>query len=107
AFVNHTSGMSLEKYYFKPPKSTTAAVVTLSELFMHHEVTGIYLEITYSKRHQDQMANALDFLIDMIKTTYAANVELISRHRTRPNHDTLSAMLLAAVVDSFQDRSAD
>ncbi|KAL7914318.1 hypothetical protein GGI35DRAFT_490571 [Trichoderma velutinum] len=61
-------------------------------------------EVTHSKRNPDQVANTLDFLVDMVKTArinaadmaiitpYAANVELVNRRRVRPEYEALAAM---------------
>lgn len=121
ALVNHASGVNLERYLkTRFPRLTGAAAGTLSEVFVHCEGTQTIVDpVTHSKRNPDQVANALDFLTDMVKTArinaadiaiispYAANVELINRRRTRPEHDVLSAMPPAATVDSFQGREAD
>ncbi|UKZ57243.1 hypothetical protein TrVGV298_011096 [Trichoderma virens] len=121
ALVNHGPGVNLEKYLKdRFPKLTAPAAGTLSEVFVHCEGTECIVdEVTHSKRNPDQVANALDFLTDMVKksgikaadiaiiTPYAANVELINRRRTRPEHEALSTMPPAATVDSFQGREAD
>ncbi|KAF3070222.1 hypothetical protein CFAM422_006694 [Trichoderma lentiforme] len=105
---NHAIGVNLENYLrAKFPKLAPAGTKCLVD------------EVTHSKRNPDQVLNALDFLVDMVKTArisaadiaiitpYAANVELINRRRTRPEHEVLSAMPPAATVDSFQSREAD
>lgn len=118
---NHATGVNLENYLrAKFPKLAPAVARTLSEVFVHCQGTKCLVdEITHSKRNPDQILNALDFLADMVKTArisaadiatitpYAANVELINRRRTRPEHEVLSAMPPAATVDSFQGREAD
>lgn len=121
ALVNHASGVNPEKYLKgRCPRLTAAAAGTLSEVFIHCEGPQTIVDpVTHSKKNPDQVANALDFLTDMVKTTrisaadiaiitpYAANVELINRRRTRPEHEVLSAMPSAATVDSFQGQEAD
>ncbi|KAL5087051.1 hypothetical protein Trisim1_008434 [Trichoderma cf. simile WF8] len=121
ALVNHASGVDLEKYLKgRFPRLTAAAAGTLSEVLIHCEGTQTIVgPVTHSKRNPDQVANALDFLMDMVKTTrisaadiaiitpYAANVELINRRRTRPENEVFSAMPPTATVDSFQGREAD
>ncbi|KAL6887186.1 hypothetical protein HDV57DRAFT_508130 [Trichoderma longibrachiatum] len=73
---------------------------------------------THSKRNPDQVANALDFLADMVKTgrfkpadfaiitPYAANVGLTERLRERAEYAILLGMPPTATVDSFQGREA-
>ncbi|KAJ4855661.1 AAA domain-containing protein [Trichoderma breve] len=121
ALVNHASGVNLEKHLKgRFPRLTAAAAGTLSEVFIHCEGAQTIVDpVTHSKKNPDQVANALDFLTDMVKTTrisaadiaiitpYAANVELISRRRTRAEHEVLSAIPPAATVDSFQGQEAD
>lgn len=121
---NHPTGVELEKYLKgRFPGLTSPPAGSLSEVFVHCEGTECIIdEATHSKRNPDQVANALDFLADMVKTgrfkpadfaiitPYAANVGLTERLRERAEYSLLSAMPSAATVDSlnsFQGREAN
>ncbi|TFB02785.1 Regulator of nonsense transcripts 1 [Trichoderma ghanense] len=118
---NHATGVQLEKYLKgRFPNLTAPPAGSLSEVFVHCQGTECIVdEATHSKRNPDQVANALDFLADMVRTgrfnprdfaiitPYAANVGLTERRREKPEYAILSAMPPAATVDSFQGREAD
>ncbi|PKK42305.1 hypothetical protein CI102_12899 [Trichoderma harzianum] len=121
ALANHTVGVNLERYLKgRFPRLAPPAAGSLSEVFVHCEGTVCIVdEVTHSKRNPDQVANALDFLADVVKvarinaadiaiiTPYAANVALVNRLREKPEYEILAAMPPAATVDSFQGREAD
>ncbi|QYT05107.1 AAA_12 domain-containing protein [Trichoderma simmonsii] len=121
ALANHTIEINLEGYLKgRFPRLAPPAAGSLSEVFVHCEGTVCIVdEVTHSKRNPDQVANALDFLADMVKvarintadiaiiTPYAANVALVNRLREKPEYEILAAMPPAATVDSFQGREAD
>lgn len=116
------SGRALEAYVQeKYPGVMPAAPGKLSPIFVHCEGSKVHTdELTGSKRSHDQVKIALDFTADFIKakkidaarivilTPYRANVDLITKMRTRPEYlAILSAMAPASTIDGYQGQECD
>lgn len=120
--ARHGVGVTLENYLIRRfPDLTPPPHGMLSEVFVHCQGTVCSVHgLTKSKRNIDQVDNALDFLHDFVQTTaidasrlaiitpYKANVDYITRRRSRdPRYAILADMRPAATVDSSQGSEAD
>jgi hypothetical protein len=121
SIANHNIGSLLEKYLqTRFPSLRPARLGALQEVFIHCPDTVCTIdEVTMSKRNQEQVNRALNFLSDLVKeagipassiaviSPYKANVELFQRSRKGSLYLALLNLPSAATVDSFQGYEAD
>ncbi|KAL6699417.1 P-loop containing nucleoside triphosphate hydrolase protein [Trichoderma pleuroticola] len=119
--ARHGVGVTLENYLVRRfPDLVPPPAGMLNEVFVHCLGTVCSVHgLTKSKRNEDQVDNALDFLRDFVQTTavdasrlaiitpYKANVDYIARRRRGPRYAILADMRPAATVDSSQGSEAD
>lgn len=119
--ASHSLGRALERYLIaRFPQLKPARAGNLEEVFIHCPGTICIIdEITKSKRNQEQVNRALNFLSDLVNKAnipaskitvicpYKANVELFERDRKNSQHSAIVSLPPAVTVDSFQGHEAD